>query len=96
MYRSMLLALFCASAVSQEVVAQARWINDSRAATADASRTPISLQFRREVTLATKPKAFRVRVSADNRCAEGRCSRGDDHLARGSDGRLHGRATRAP
>lgn len=70
-----LLALLCASALSHEASAQARWISDARAASADADRKPISLQFRREVTFSAKPAAARVRVSADNRfvlCVNGR------------------------
>ena len=65
--RLMLLALLCAPAVSQVTLAQARWINDARSAAADAQRAPISLQFRRELTLSVKPTTFRVQVSADNR-----------------------------
>lgn len=47
--------------------AQAHWISDSQAAAAEATRTPMSLQFRREVVLREKPTVFRVHVSADNR-----------------------------
>jgi hypothetical protein len=63
----MMAALLCATGTPLASAAPARWISHPQAATADAARTPISLQFRREVTLQVKPQTFRVRVSADNR-----------------------------
>src|SRR5690606_2931075 len=47
--------------------AEGRWITDTQASGADAASFPISLQYRRDVTLASKPKVFRVSVSADQR-----------------------------
>jgi hypothetical protein len=61
------LAMLCAIAMSHDVRADAHWISDSHAVSADSQRTPVSLQLRRELTLPAKPRVFRVRVSADNR-----------------------------
>ncbi len=44
-----------------------RWITHPAAVAADASQTPIALQFRRELVLKKKVRHFFVRVSADNR-----------------------------
>src|SRR4051794_3072416 len=62
-----LAALFIVASLPLTAFAQARWITDSQAVAADGSRTPISLQFRRELELSAKPRSFRVHVSADNR-----------------------------
>jgi alpha-L-rhamnosidase len=62
-----LCLLVCASGISFEAGAEARWISDSDAVAADAAAKSVSLQFRRELTLNAKPQSFRVRVSADNR-----------------------------
>jgi hypothetical protein len=43
------------------------WITDPAAIAADGKRQPVSLQFRREIMLRTKPDHLRVAVSADNR-----------------------------
>lgn len=62
------LALAFAFALSPMVVrAQASWITHPSASQADADKTPIALQFRREITLKAAPKSAMVRVSADNR-----------------------------
>lgn len=60
-------ALLCASVFPDHAEAAARWITHSEAVAADAERHPIALQFRRNIVVAQKPAALRVRVSADNR-----------------------------
>jgi hypothetical protein len=62
-----LALLVVAAGLPLKAFAQARWISDSQAALADTTRTPVSLQFRREVPVSAKPQSFKVRVSADNR-----------------------------
>ena len=67
--KMLFLLLVCGSALvlSTHATAQARWITDTDAIAAAAARTPITLQFRRELRLSSKPESFPVRVSADNR-----------------------------
>ena len=45
----------------------APWITAPEAQAAEARKAPIALQFRRELQLGARPRAFPVRVSADNR-----------------------------
>lgn len=65
-HRLLPVALGCLC-LSAQVCAQGAWITDTQALTADAASTPIALQFRREVALPEKPRAVRIRISADQR-----------------------------
>lgn len=65
--RLLVIAAVGCMCLGTQTWAQGAWITDSQALAADAASAPIALQFRREVTLPEKPRAFLVRVSADQR-----------------------------
>lgn len=66
--QSVLVLMALASMLSSmQALAAGSWITHAEVSSADEASLPISLQFRREVTLAAKPKNFRVSVSADQR-----------------------------
>lgn len=61
------LGLLLALSVTAGQAAAGDWITHPAAGQADAERSPIALQFRREVTLTAPPAHLFVRVSADSR-----------------------------
>lgn len=70
-FRLFALALFVAAAAGLSPPGAAHaaeaWITHPAAVEADGAKAPISLQFRRDLNLPTRPERFMVRVSADNR-----------------------------
>jgi alpha-L-rhamnosidase len=62
-----LAIVLLASAMAPVAMAEAVWITDAGAQRADSSRSPVALQFRRELALRVRPSDLRVQVSADNR-----------------------------
>lgn len=61
------IAVLIAGIFAPDARAEGHWITHPAARDADAARTPIALQFRRQFDLATRPDHLFVRVSADNR-----------------------------
>jgi alpha-L-rhamnosidase len=62
-----LVASLTAGQQSAAQPASAPWVTHPAAIKADAGKSPIALQFRREFDLKAAPRRFSVRVSADNR-----------------------------
>ncbi len=62
---AMVVAVAAAAPISS--FAADHWITHPSTAGAEAGKTPVALEFRREVTLKAAPKSAIVRVSADNR-----------------------------